>query len=143
MNSDEKLLWYTDKSDEEPANWKQIYYFKNEDAVNVQLKVTQGSLCYKISNGNVTNITNNTALSNLVKSGQILSIFPQDDGVRNITWSDDAFDTKATLFNFKTQAMLTTASSPDTATIPLSPSSIAISENETPKRIITLVLFLI
>lgn len=90
VNLDEKLLWYTDKSDEEPANWKQIYYFKKEDAANVQLKVTQGSLCYKISNGNVTNITNNAALSNLVTSGQILSIFPQDDGVRNITWSDDA-----------------------------------------------------
>lgn len=94
VTSDEKLFWYTDKTDPEPANWKQIYYFNADDAGSVKLKVTDGKLSYNDSEqsgtGLTTDFVNNDEYSDLLKSAHGLVIKPQDDGVRNITWSDEA-----------------------------------------------------
>lgn len=94
VTSDEKLFWYTDKTDTEPANWKQIYYFNADDAGSVKLKVTDGKLSYidsdQLETGLATDFVNDDEYSDLLKSAHGLVIKPQDDGVRNITWSDEA-----------------------------------------------------
>lgn len=88
--ADEKLFWYTDKSDPEPANWKQIYYFSDR---NVRIKVTEGALRWsKSGNGSdSTDFVNDNAYDFYNGTGFLnnLYIFPQDDGIRNITWSDE------------------------------------------------------
>ena len=94
MTSDANLLWYTDKSDQEPANWKQIYYFNSSDANSVKLKVSSGALLYTLKDnfGKTTsdNLRNDEVMEDLLGSGYELKIVPQYDGIRNITWSDDA-----------------------------------------------------
>ena len=57
-------------------------------------------------------------------------------------FSDNLFDTNAVLLSLSTQAMLTTARSPEIATFPSSQLSIDTRRNENPSTIITFILFL-
>ena len=105
VTSDANLLWYTDKSDQDPANWKQIYYFNSSDANSVKLKVSSGALLYTLKDnfGKTTsdNLRNDEVMEDLLGSGYELKIVPQYDGIRNITWSDDAQEASQRVENGK------------------------------------------
>lgn len=103
VTSDEKLFWYTDKSDLEPANWNQIYYFSERP---VKIRVTEGALRWSpFEDVSFSfNFENNVPVECYRTSGLTydnLYILPQDDGVRNITWSDDAQEASQRVENGK------------------------------------------
>lgn len=89
VNNDAKLYWYTDQSDPEPGNWTETYYFSKGDAAGIEISGSS-NLDYEV-NGTKGSFRGGIFYeTGLVQSGQTLKIYPQDDGVRNITWSDDA-----------------------------------------------------
>lgn len=89
VNNDAKLYWYTDQSDPEPGNWTETYYFSKGDAAGIEISGSS-NLDYEV-NGTKGSFRGGIFYeTGLVQSGHTLKIYPQDDGVRNITWSDDA-----------------------------------------------------